>query len=120
VARLDDPTRLAAYKNALSNWRFKDYIQFNLSEQSHQWIRKELDGVTLEEIKRLMFEFVATGGIIDEVRETRPMWCDRYEFHYDLRFPIQGRQVYIETRLHCRAPFVQDEPWILVANIHAP
>ena len=117
---LADQTRLLAYRDALSNWKTKDYIQFDLTEESHGWIRRELDGIGLTDIKRLMYEFVASGGEIDEVRETRPEWSDLYEFHHDLRFAIQDKPVYIETRLHCRTPFVPDDAWILVVNIHTP
>jgi hypothetical protein len=62
---------------------------------------------------------VASGGQIDDVRETRPEWRDQHEFHYDLRFTIQDQPVYVETRLNYREPFAPDESWILVVNIHA-
>jgi hypothetical protein len=83
-------------------------------------LRKELDSVSLKEFGRLMDEYVASGGEIDEVRETRPEWSDQYEFHHELRFTIQDKAIYVETRLHYREPFVPDESWILVVNIHAP
>lgn len=67
-----------------------------------------------------MQEYVSSGGQVDEVRETRPEWSGRYEFHFDLRFTIQTKPVYVETRLHYRLPLVPDEAWILVVNIHAP
>ncbi len=120
VPRLTDPTRLAAYTDALGNWKVTDYIQFDLTEESYRWIRRELDNIPLKEIGRLMCEYVAAGGEIDEQPETRPEWSDQYEFHYDLRFTIQDRPVYIETRLNYRLPLVPDESWILVVNIHAP
>ena len=109
MARLSDPTRLAAYEDALANWTFTDYVQFELTEEAHRWIRRELGNITLRDVARLMHEFVAGGGEIDEVAETRPEWAGLHEFHYDLRFPIAGRTVYIETRLHYRLPFVADE-----------
>ena len=56
---------------------------------------------------------------IAEVAETRPEWAD-HAFHYDLRFTINDKRVYIETRLHYREPFAADESWILVVNIHEP
>jgi hypothetical protein len=56
---------------------------------------------------------------LHEVRETRAEWSD-YEFHYDLRFTIQDKPVYIETRLNYKMPVVLDESTILVVNIHAP
>jgi hypothetical protein len=120
VAKLVDPTRLAAYNDALANWRFEDYIKFSLTEQSYAWVRRELDGITLTRIKELMHEYVANGGEIDEQRETREPWVREHHFHHDLRFTIEGVPVYIETRLHLRLPFVPDEPWIEVVNIHAP
>lgn len=114
---LTDPTRLAAYKDALRNWRAVGYVEFNLTDAAHRWLRRELDGVDLNGIRRLMYEFVESGGEIDEVKETRPEWSE-YDFHHDLRFTIQNRWVYIETRLIFREPLVADESWILVVNIH--
>jgi hypothetical protein len=120
LASLTDPDRLAAYKDALGNWRFDGYIQFDLTETAFEWVKRELEGITLKQIGRLMHEYVEAGGEIDEVRETRPVWSDQYEFHHDLRLSVQGKLVYIETRLHYRLPIVPDESWILVVNIHAP
>lgn len=120
MAPLTDPDRLAAYKDALSNWRPHGYILFDLSETTNKWVKQELDNFTLKEIGLLMFEYAEAGGEIDEVRETRPEWSSEYEFHYDLRFMIQDKPVYIETRLKYHEPFQPDEPVILVVNIHAP
>jgi hypothetical protein len=118
VPRLTDPDRLAAYQDALQNWSITDYIQFELTEEAHKWIRRQL-GITLKEVGRLMYEHVAAGGEIDEVPETRPEWSDQCEFHHDLRLTIHEMPVYIETRLNYHLPFVADESWILVVNIHA-
>lgn len=120
MAPLVDPDRLRAYKDALSNWSTTDYIRFELNEQADRWIRTELDGISYREIKRLMHEYVAEGGVIDEQRETRELWSDIWEFRYDLRFVIQGKPVYTETRLKYQPPFVPDVSWILVVNVHAP
>ena len=115
---LSDPERLAAYKDALANWGITDYVEFELTEQAHRWIRRELAGVTLKEMKRLMFEYVNDGGEIDETEERREQWAAEWEFHHDLRFIIQGKRVYIETRLKYRLPVVQDESSILVVDVH--
>ena len=120
MALLTDFERLQAYKDALSNWAFEGYIRPALTEQSYRWIREGLDSIKLKELFRLMHEYVAAGGHIDEVRETRPEWSSDYEYHYDLRFTIQSRSVYIETRLNFRPPFKPDEPTILLVSIHAP
>ena len=82
---LTDPDRLAAYQDALGNWSVSDYIQFELTEEAHRWIRRELGDITLKDLGRRIYEHVAAGGPIDEVPETRPEWSDQYEFHYDLR-----------------------------------
>lgn len=117
MAPLTDPNRLAAYKDALGNWKYEGYIQFELTETAHKWFRREFNNLTLKEIGRLMFEYVTSGGDIDEVRETRPEWCN-FDFHHDLRIPIKGKTVYIETRLFCSDPFVAEDSTILVVNIH--
>jgi hypothetical protein len=118
VPPLTDPDRLAAYKDALSNWSARGYVQFELTEASHRWIRRELGDITLGDIGRRMYEYVAAGGEIDEQTETRENWCDQHEFHHDLRLSIKNKLVYIETRLNHRLPVVPDESWILVVNIH--
>lgn len=117
---LSDPDRLAAYRDALANWRFTDYIQFDLTEHAFRWFRRELGGLTLKELGRLIHEYIAGGGTINEVAETRPEWVDLYEYHCDVRLTIREKQVHIETRLHYRLPVVPDESWILVVNIHEP
>jgi hypothetical protein len=116
---LTDPTRLEAYKDALANWSFDGYIRFELTETAYEWIKRELNGISLKEIGRLMHEYVEARGEIDEVRETRPEWSE-YEFHYDLRFTIQDQPIYIESRLEHQVPFLSDNSTILVVNIHAP
>ena len=68
---LTDPIRLAAYRDALGNWNVGDYIQFELTLQARRWIKRELDGVTLNEIKRLMYEHVAAGGEIEQWAASR-------------------------------------------------
>ena len=115
---LTDPDRLAAYRDALRNWRVSNYIQFDLTEEAYRWLRREVGDITLKEIAELMCRHVEAGGEIDEVPESRPQWSVQWEFHWDLRVKMNGKLVYIETRLHYRLPVVADEPWILVVNIH--
>ncbi len=82
-------------------------------------MHKELIGYTTREVARPMHEYVngSSQGVIDEQRETRPEWAD-YDYHYDLRFEIAGRRVYIETRLFFDDPDDPDDPVIDVVNIH--
>lgn len=119
MAPLSDPERLAAYTDALSNWSFSGFIRFELTESAFNWLKREIGNISLKEIARLMHEYVAAGGEIDEVAETRPEWSD-YEFHYDLRLTIQDVPVYLESRLSYRLPVVPDESTVTVVNIHAP
>lgn len=114
MAPLTDPDRLRAYLDALGNWAFSGYITFELPQTAGEWIGREFSGLTLKEIGRLMHEFVAGGGRVDEVRETRPEWSEKHEFHYDLRFKFQCQPVYVETRLRYRLPFAADESFIVV------
>jgi hypothetical protein len=118
LAPLADPTRLAAYKDALANWTYDGYVRFELNEEAYRWLKRSLEGITTKEIARLMHEHVAAGGEIDETKETRPEWSDQFPFHHDLRFSIGGREIYIETRLAYRLPLKADESSIIVVNIH--
>ena len=119
MAPLSDPDRLAAYRDALANWNCTGFVCFELNETAHKWLRSQLDGVTTKEFARLMHEHIESGGEIDEVRESREGWSDEFEFHHDLRFSVQGKQVYVETRLYFSPPFAPDRATISVVNIHA-
>jgi len=66
-----------------------------------------------------MYEYIAGGGTIDQVVETRPEWS-KHEFHYDLRFEMEEQPIYVETRLLFDDPSGPDDPRIHVVNIHEP
>ena len=114
---LSDPERLQCYRNALANWRFEGYVRF--TELADRWVRKQLAGCTTRDVARLMNDFVngSTPGVIDEQKETRPEWSE-HEYHYDLRFEIAGRRLYIESRLFYDDPDDPGDPIIYVVNIH--
>jgi hypothetical protein len=118
VPPLTDPDRLAAFLDAMRNWAIRGYIEFDLSSTARKYVRETLGIGSLDELSRLMHQFVTTGGCVDEIRELRPEWCPKWEFHYDLRIQVNNRVVYIETRLIYRLPVVADESSILVVNIH--
>jgi len=120
MAPLTDPERLFAYTDALKNWSYSGYVRFELTDHAYEWLRRELNGLLPRELSRLMHEYVSLGGEIDEVAETRPQWSGSYPYHYDLRLSIEGKPVYIESRLHYCRPVLPDESWIKVVNIHAP
>jgi hypothetical protein len=107
-----NPEWLRCYRNALGNWHVTDYLRF--TEVAERWLRAKPPGYSLKEFGRLLHEFVEGGGEIDQQRETRPGW-KLHEYHYDLRVPIAGRLIYVETRLFYDDP---DDPWIHVVNIH--
>lgn len=117
MAPLNDPVRLKAYRNALANWRFKGFIRW--TEQALRGLRRELEATSATEIGRLMYEHVCHGGEIDEVAEARPEWSE-HSFHYDFRLDVEGKLVYIETRLFFGNPDDPDDPWIHVVSFHAP
>jgi hypothetical protein len=112
VAPLTDLKLRAAYQKALEeNLRFSGYVTWKVRAQ--EWVQKNLQGVSPRAISEMMHAYVASGGIIDQVRERRPEWLD-FEFHYDLRITIDNRELYIETILLAEDP----EPEIRVVNIH--
>ncbi len=78
-----------------------------------------LPGYTQREIARLLSEHVGNDpSRVDEQPERRDGWRDRYEFHHDIRMPIEGRRIYFETRLEYSDPDDPDDPQINVVNIH--
>lgn len=114
MAKLTDPEVLTCYCNALANWRYDGYVEF--LQRAAEWLDKEL-GERPRDFAQRLHEFVAAGGEIDQVVETRPEW-NFWTHHYDLRLDVNGRLIYVETRLKYRDPTDSDDPVIYVVNIH--
>jgi len=114
MAKLTDPELLTCYRNALANWRYNGYVVF--SPLAEEWLDKEL-GESPPRFAERLNDFVTAGGEIDQVVETRPEW-NFWSHHYDLRFKVYGRLIYVETRLHVRDSTDPDDPIIRVVNIH--
>jgi hypothetical protein len=91
---LTDPVILAQFQAVLANWNCTGYV--TAKDVALAWIADEL------------------GGIIDQVKETRPEWDD-WPFHYDFRLPIRGRELYIEVLLQDDDP---KDPTIHIVSIH--
>jgi hypothetical protein len=81
---------------------------------AENWAAKELSGFNLKALAKLMHQHVQTGGVIDQVRETRPEWNDR-DYHYDFRLAWAGRALYIETVLVDDNP---KNPYLYIVSIH--
>ena len=114
MAKLTDPEVLTCYRNALANWRYYGFVVF--SPLATEWLDKEL-GDSPRLFAERLHDFVAAGGEIDQVVETRPEW-NVWSYHYDLRLTVNGRLIYVETRLDVRDPADPDDPIIKVVNIH--
>jgi hypothetical protein len=112
VATLTDPMLLQAYLKALEeNLRYSGYVLWK--PRAVEWIGMNLPGYTPKAISTLMHQHVAGGGEVDQVVERREEWLD-FGFHYDLRFPVESRLLYIETIFFDDDP----DPTIQVVNIH--
>jgi hypothetical protein len=79
------------------------------------WIKRELRGVTSQAVVEEMRKYVQCGGKIEQVEETRPEYV-AWRFHYDLRLPVTGRHVYVETVLEQAASIEDCTIWVV--NIH--
>jgi hypothetical protein len=112
MAPLTDPTILAKFRHALSEWKYAGYVTWKRAAQ--EWVERNMDGYTTRALGHEMFRFVEAGGVIDQVRETRPEWSER-RFHFDFRIPLAGRLIYIETILVDDDP---EDPTIHVVSIH--
>ncbi len=112
MATLTDPALLQAYLKALEeNLRFTGYVTWKPHAQ--EWIWSNLPGYTPKTISALMYDHVSGGGEVDQVVERREQWL-HFAHHYDLRFVIEGRLIYIETVFFDDDP----DPTIQVVNIH--
>jgi|SRR5437660_432753 len=109
---LTDPVILAQFQAVLANWNYTGYV--TAKDVALTWIAKELGGLTLKDVAKAMHQFLTAGGIIDQERETRPEW-DYWPFHYDFRFPLGSRELYIEVLLQDDDP---KDPTIHIVSIH--
>jgi hypothetical protein len=112
MGKASDPEALELYKKTLGNWRFHGYIRWKSIPR--EWLDRELPGVTARQVHELMFLHVTGGGKVHQVVERRPEYV-AYRFHYDLRLPISGRRIYIETVL---LEDDEPDPTIVVVSIH--
>jgi hypothetical protein len=62
-----------------------------------------------------MVRYVADGGQIHQVEEKRPEYVS-CRFHYDLRLPVSGRRVYVETVLVRKEDIEDCVIWVV--NVH--
>jgi hypothetical protein len=109
---LTDAIILAQFQAVLANWNYTGYV--TAKDVVLAWIADNLTGLTLKVVARAMNDFLAAGGIIDQVTERRPEWS-MWPYHYDFRFPFAGREVYIETILRDDDP---SDPTIHIVSIH--
>jgi hypothetical protein len=109
---LTDRELIGKFLEALAEWNVDGFIQWK--RLAAEWVQKNLDGLSMKAVGRLMYEHVVEGGEIDQVVETREEYRHLYPHHYDFRIPIAGRLIYLETRF--------DEtkmgPTIYVVNAH--
>jgi hypothetical protein len=113
---LTDPEKLTCYKNALANWRYDGFMTF--TKDAMRWLHQKMPSWSTREIAKLLYEYVAAGGEIDQQPETRDYWKTLHDYHYDVRVLIAGQLIYFETRLSYRDPSDPDDPLIDVVNIH--
>jgi hypothetical protein len=114
MAKPKDQDALDCYTKVLLDLgHCRDYIRWQ--PQALKWLSVELENVGVQLVHVAMQEYVKAGGKIDQVEERRPEYFS-WRFHYDLRLPISGRRVYVETVLD-QAKEIEDCT-IWVVNIH--
>lgn len=109
---LTDPTILAMFQAVLGNWRYSGYVTAN--DHCLEWLADNLKGIALRDVAKAMYDYVRSGGAIDQQVERRPEW-NCWPFHYDFRLLIGSRFVYIETILQDDDP---KDPTLIIVSMH--
>lgn len=109
---LTDPAIRAQFQKVLAEWKYTGYV--TAKEVARHWITNHLGGLDLKAVARAMHQFLANGGVIDQVKETRPEWS-AWPFHYDFRLLLAGKDIYIETVMQDDDP---TDPTIEIVSIH--
>ena len=112
MAPLANREILAAFREALREWKCEGYVVW--LRRPGEWLRKNIENEDIRSVSKMMHEYFEAGGKIDQAPERREPWRDRYEFHYDFRFSIAGRKIYIETVLD----LTSTGPTVTVVNMH--
>ena len=112
MAPLANREILAAFREALREWKCEGYVVW--LRRPGEWLRKNIENEDIRSVSKRMHEYFEAGGKIDQAPERREPWRDRYEFHYDFRFSIAGRKIYIETVLD----LTSTGPTVTVVNLH--
>lgn len=109
-----DRDALECYRAVLLRYgQVKGYIMWK--SLPFRWLNENLPNVSARLLHELMIAHVESGGEIDQVQERRPEYV-AWRFHYDLRLPVSGTKLYIETVLD-----QADDPadcTIWVVNVH--
>jgi hypothetical protein len=108
---LTDPVILAQLRKVLADWSCTGYV--TAKAIALDWIADEL-GLDLKTVAKLMYDHLQQGGVIDQIRETRPEW-NVWPYHYDFRLELAGKSIYIETVLQDDDP---NDPTIEIVSIH--
>lgn len=110
-----DPETRRKFVDALSEWNIGNG-GIRWDDLPAEWLNVNLPGLSQRYVGNLMYDFVMSGGKVDQTKETRERWKELHDFHYDLRMEIDGCRVYIETRL------IEDsrisDPYVHVVNMH--
>jgi hypothetical protein len=116
MARLTDPAILARYRSAWEEWQVDGAVE--LIGRAHEGLRTTLEGVTVKGFKEALADFVLKeGGEIDQVKEQREPWREKWEYHYDLRPTINGVRLYVETRLWPESFASREDPVIYIVQV---
>ena len=116
MARLTDPEILARYNQALKDWDVTGTVE--LIGRAHDGLRTTLEGVREIEFKEALYCFVyEENGKIDQVKEERESWRNDWEWHFDLRPTINGKKIYVETRLFPESFSSRAEPILYIVQI---
>jgi hypothetical protein len=116
MARLTDPDILARYKQALAEWAVSGAIE--LEGRAPVGLRATLEGMSSDNFKEALYLHVCEkNGEVDQVKEEREPWREHWEWHYDVRLTINGRNIYVETRLYPESFSHRMEPTIRVVQI---
>ncbi len=112
MVRLDDQRILRLFHLALSEWNCEGFVVWK--KRPVEWLEANIENQTAKSISKLMWEHVKNGGEVDQTHERREQYASIYEFHYDFRFSIDGRRIYIETVLDD----TRTGPTVTVVSMH--
>lgn len=113
----EDPQELELVRKAINLAEVGGCLVWDEKEEKRLRDKPPIPGLLPDAVRKLLVEFVKSGGAIAQVKETRERWQDRRGYWYKAKVPFEGlpKGLFVEFWLVDDDP---DYPTVSLVNYH--